>query len=129
VEDRATVGGLSGIHPFTRIGRFAYVGGCARVSQDVPPGVIAEGSPARARSVNVIGMRRAGVPAETRRAVQRAFGLLYRSEMPPAAGARLLLEAPGADPLVLHLARFVLASRRGVVPGARAAEAPEEAEA
>ena len=61
VEDRATIGGLTGIHPFTRIGAYAYVGGCSKVTQDVPPFVMADGVPAVARAVNVIGMRRGGV--------------------------------------------------------------------
>jgi UDP-N-acetylglucosamine acyltransferase len=116
VEDRATVGGLTGIHPFTRIGRYAYVGGCVKVTQDVPPCVVADGTPARAVGVNVIGMRRAGVPGETRAAVRRAFRHLYRAGLRPAAAARELAERE-QDPLVLHLARFVLASRRGVIRG------------
>ena len=61
VEDRATIGGLTGIHPFTRIGTYAYVGGCSKVTQDVPPFVMADGVPATARAVNVIGMRRGGM--------------------------------------------------------------------
>ena len=129
VEDRATVGGLSGVHPFTRIGRLAYVGGCARVLQDVPPFVIAEGAPARARSVNVIGMRRAGIAPEGRRAVQRAFRLIYRSGHAPAAAAHALLAEPGTDPLVEHLARFVLATRRGVIRPATGPDAGDEGEA
>ena len=50
VEERATVGGLTGIHPFARIGTYAYIGGCSKVVQDVPPFVIADGVPATARS-------------------------------------------------------------------------------
>jgi len=41
VEDHATIGGLSGIHPFVRIGTHAYLGGCSKTLQDVPPFVIA----------------------------------------------------------------------------------------
>ena len=63
VEDRATIGGLTGIHPFSRIGTYAYIGGCSKVTQDVPPFVIADGAPAVARSVNVVGMRRGGIDA------------------------------------------------------------------
>ena len=37
VEDRATVGGLTGVGPFARIGACAYVGGCSKVTADVPP--------------------------------------------------------------------------------------------
>src|SRR3990172_5081056 len=88
VEDRATIGGLTGIHPFTRIGAYAYVGGCAKVTQDVPPFVMVDGAPATARAVNVIGMRRGGIDAAGRRQVQAAFRLLYRSGIAPGAAVR-----------------------------------------
>ena len=131
VEDRATVGGLSGVHPFTRIGTLGYIGGCSKVTQDVPPFVIVDGVPARAHSVNVIGMRRAGIAAPARREVQEAFRILYRSGLAPATAVeRLRAEMSGA-PLVARLAAFVETSKRGIVPpaGRLADSDPAETEA
>ncbi len=79
IGDRATVGGLTGMVPFTRIGTCAYVGGMAKVNADVPPYMLVEGQPATVRAVNVIGLRRAGMPPAERRALQDAYRLLYRS--------------------------------------------------
>lgn len=117
VEDRATIGGLTGIHPFTRIGTYAYVGGCAKVTQDVPPFVMADGVPATARAVNVIGMRRGGVDGEGRRQVRAAFRILYRSGLAPAAASTRLKAELGGHPLVAQLVDFIEASKRGIVPG------------
>lgn len=116
VEDRATIGGLTGIHPFSRIGTYAYVGGCSKVTQDVPPFVIADGVPAVARSVNVVGMRRGGIDAASRRQVQAAFRLLYRSGMAPGAAIKRVREELGGHLLVARLVEFVETSKRGVVP-------------
>lgn len=127
VEERATVGGLTGIHPFTRIGYFAYVGGCSKVTQDVPPFTIADGVPARAHSVNVIGMRRGGIDAAGRRRVQEAFRVLYRSGLTPAAAIARLKAEMGDHPLIARLREFVEASKRGIVPAA--ARLAERAEA
>jgi UDP-N-acetylglucosamine acyltransferase len=118
VEDRATIGGLTGIHPFTRIGTYAYLGGCSKVNQDVPPFVIADGVPAVARSVNVVGMRRGGIDAASRLQVQAAFRLLYRSGMAPGTAIKRVRAELGGHPLVARLVEFVEASRRGVVSGA-----------
>ncbi|MGH7414596.1 MAG: acyl-ACP--UDP-N-acetylglucosamine O-acyltransferase [Candidatus Rokuibacteriota bacterium] len=118
VEDHATIGGLTGIHPFSRIGTYAYVGGCSKVTQDVPPFVIVDGAPAVARSVNVVGMRRGGIDADSRRHVQAAFRLLYRSGMAPGSAAKRVRAELGDHPLVARLVEFVEASKRGVVPGA-----------
>lgn len=37
IEDRVTIGGLTGIRPFGRIGTYACIGGYSKVTQDVPP--------------------------------------------------------------------------------------------
>jgi UDP-N-acetylglucosamine acyltransferase len=116
VEDRAIISGLSGIHPFGRIGTFAFIGGCSKVMQDVPPFVIADGVPARARAVNVIGMRRGGIDPEGRRQVQNAFRLLYRSGLAPAAALDRIRAEGGGHPLVARLVDFVAQSRLGIVP-------------
>ena len=42
VEDRVTIGGLSGIHQFTKVGKLAIVGACTKVVKDVPPFIIAD---------------------------------------------------------------------------------------
>ena len=131
VEDRVTIGGLTGIHPFSRIGTYAYIGGCSKVTQDVPPFVIADGAPAVARSVNVVGMRRGGIDAASRRQVQTAFRLLYRSGLAPGAAVKRVRAELGGHPLVARLVEFVETSKRGVIPGAgragrERAEAVEE---
>jgi len=127
VEDRATVGGLTGIHPFARIGAYAYVGGCSKVHQDVPPFIMVEGSPAVARAVNVIGMRRGGVDVAGRRAVQSAFRILYRSGLAPGTAARRVEAELGNHPLVGQLLAFIAASKLGIV--ARTKKRAERADA
>jgi UDP-N-acetylglucosamine acyltransferase len=118
VEDRVTIGGLTGIHPFSRIGTYAYIGGCSKVTQDVPPFIMADGIPAVARSVNVVGMRRGGIDSASRLKVRAAFRLLYRSGMAPGAAIKHVKQELGGHPLVDRLVEFVEASKRGVVPGA-----------
>src|SRR5213594_2965518 len=76
IGDRATIGGLTGMVPFTRVGVGAYIGGMAKVNADVPPYMMVEGQPATVRAVNVVGLRRAGMPAAERRALQEAYRLL-----------------------------------------------------
>jgi UDP-N-acetylglucosamine acyltransferase len=126
VEERVTVGGLSGVHPFARIGAYAYIGGCSKVSQDVPPFVIVDGNPATARAVNVIGMRRAGLPTAQRRGAQEAFRVLYRSGLAPAAAARRLREELADDPMAQRIVNFLEQSRLGIVRWHRGAAAPAE---
>lgn len=126
VDDRATVGGQCGIHPFTRIGTYAYIGGFSKIAQDVPPFVIADGVPAAAMSVNVIGMRRGGIDGQGRRQVRSAFGILYRSGLTPGAAIARIKAELGGDPMVAKLVEFVEGSKRGIIPGRRAQDATRD---
>jgi UDP-N-acetylglucosamine acyltransferase len=129
VEDRVTLGGLSGAAPFTRLGTYAYIGGLSAAGQDVPPFVIARNAPARAFAVNVIGMRRGGIAPADRRAVQKAFRILYRAGLSPRAATARLKSELGGHPLVDQLIAFVESSRQGIIkPGAAADEPPTGSE-
>src|SRR5256885_6084718 len=100
MADRAPGGGLTGMIPFSRVGAGAWVGGRAKPPADVPPFVLVEGQPATARAINVIGLRRAGMAAGDRRALQDAFRILYRSGLAPArAVERIREELPGTGPI------------------------------
>lgn len=80
VERCAKLMGLVGIQPFVTIGRHAYVGGHARIVQDVPPYVIIEGHPAKIRQVNVIGLEREGFSEVQINAIKEAFREIFRSD-------------------------------------------------
>jgi UDP-N-acetylglucosamine acyltransferase len=128
VEDRATVGGLSGVHPFTRVGTFAYVGGCSKVTQDVPPYTMVDGVPAVARAVNVVGMRRGGIDSRGRREAQEAFRILYRSGLAAGAALARLRDEFGEGSVGRRIAAFIESSKRGIVSGAVMAGEPDGAD-
>jgi len=77
IEDRVVVGGASAMHHFVTVGRAAYVGGMTRVTHDVPPYVKVLGYDQEVRAVNVAGLQRWNVPAESIAALRQAFKLLY----------------------------------------------------
>ena len=117
LEEWASVGGVSAIHQFARIGRHAFVGGMSRVVQDVPPYLRAAGNPLVVAGINAVGLERRGLPAETVRAIKHAYRTLYRSGLNTAqALARLRAECAG-EPAVEEMVRFVEASTRGITRG------------
>jgi UDP-N-acetylglucosamine acyltransferase len=79
VEDRVVLGGMVGIHQYVRVGTLAMVGGYSKVVQDVPPYMMADGRPSKVYDLNVVGLRRAGVPAATRSQLKHCVRLLFRS--------------------------------------------------
>ena len=114
VEDRVVISGLTGVHQFVRIGTLAYVGGCSRLSQDVPPYFLVEGNPAQVRGVNIVGLRRAQMPAEIRLDLQRAYKILYRSGHSTARALELIRSELAPSEPISHLVEFIAASKRGI---------------
>jgi UDP-N-acetylglucosamine acyltransferase len=113
VDDQAYIGGLSGIHQFVRIGRLSMIAACSMVRQDIPPYMLADGHPARVRTLNHIGLRRAGIPQESRQALKRAFRLLYQSGLNLSQALEQIEQELGGDTAVGHLLDFLRATRRG----------------
>jgi len=117
IDDGAYVGGMGGVHQFVRVGRLAIIGGVSMVRQDVPPYVLAAGVPARAHSLNGVGLRRAGVPQIHRRALRRAFSLLYLRGLGVPAAVEAIAAELGEDLYVRHLLDFLRSGshKRGFV--------------
>ena len=114
VEDHAIVGGLAGVHQFVRLGESALCAAGAMVSKDVPPFCTVAGDRARLFGLNVVGLRRRGFPADTIRALRRAYRQLFQgggNRRDHLAAVRAEL---GAVPEVERLLAFVASSRRGI---------------
>ena len=115
VESHASIGGATAVHQFVRIGTRSFVGGGCSVRQDVPPYARAAGNPMRLYGINAVGLKRAGLDPDTRLALQRAFRLLFNSELSPTdALDRLRAEDPDT-PEVVRLLEFFARSDRGVL--------------
>lgn len=118
VGDDAYVGGMTGLHQFVRVGRLAMIGGYTMVRQDCPPFMLVAGQPGRVRALNLVGLRRQGIPAGDRSALRRAFRLLYQSHLGMTRAVAGLTEEFGDHPLVRELIDFLQTSRgsrRGLV--------------
>jgi UDP-N-acetylglucosamine acyltransferase len=115
VEDRAIVSGLTAAHQFVRIGRQSFIGGCSRVSKDIPPFLKAVGNPVRLYGLNTVGLQRGGMDDNTIRELKRAYRLLFRSDLNVTQAIERAQNELDALPEVRELLRFVEASERGVV--------------
>jgi len=115
VEDRVIVSGLSAAHQFVRIGRHSLIGGCSRVSKDIPPFLKAVGNPVKLYGLNTVGLQRSGVDEATIRELKRAYRLLFRSDLNVTQALEQVQNEVEALPEVRELIRFVEASERGVV--------------
>jgi UDP-N-acetylglucosamine acyltransferase len=115
IEDKAIISGLCAVHQFARIGRHSFIGGCSRVSKDIPPFLKAVGNPVKLYGLNTIGLQRSGMEEGTIRELKRAYRLLFRSDLNVTQAIERAKTELEPLPEVEELVRFVEASERGVV--------------
>jgi UDP-N-acetylglucosamine acyltransferase len=115
VEDHVIISGLSAVHQFCRMGRYSMTGGCAKIVQDVPPFMIADGNPAAIRGINKVGMERAGFSREVVREVKEAFRLLYRTELNRTQALDRIRDELRDFQEIRDILEFVNSSERGIV--------------
>lgn len=119
VGQHTLIGGMSGIHQFVRIGDFAMLGFQTRLSQDLPPFVVAAGNPAEAQNVHQEGPRRQGFSAERLTMLKQMYRLLYRKGLTLEASkveiAALRGQTPEADADIDQMLAFLAQADRGIV--------------
>jgi UDP-N-acetylglucosamine acyltransferase len=114
VGTHASIGGGTPVHQFVRIGDFAFVGGGSRVPQDVPPFARAAGNPLRLYGINAVGLQRAGFDPGVRKALQRAFRLLFNSRLRVTEAMECLQREGPQVAEVEQLMQFIATSERGI---------------
>jgi UDP-N-acetylglucosamine acyltransferase len=79
VQDRAIISGNTAVHHFSTIGTLAFVGGCSRVTCDIPPYMLASGNDKlEIRTINIVGLHRAGISESVIKVIKRTHRLIFR---------------------------------------------------
>lgn len=115
VEDHVTIGGLTPVHQFVRLGVFAFIGGGGWINMDVPPYMLVGGRESKVLGLNSVGLERQGFGAEVRQQLKDAYRLLYRAQLNVSqALGRIEAELPPSPELQVLL-DFLRASTRGII--------------
>ncbi len=80
IGEGANFGGLSAVQQFGRVGRFAFVGGVTGINEDIIPYGMAFGDHAELAGLNLIGLKRRGVPRPNIHALRGAFRAIFQDE-------------------------------------------------
>ena len=80
VEDNVIIGGNSAVQQFTRVGKFAMIGGMCGVVRDVIPYGIAHGNRSILQGLNLIGLRRKNIPNKEILSLSEAYKIIFKNE-------------------------------------------------
>jgi len=115
VGDYVIFGGFSGVHQFARVGAHAFIANNAAVSRDVPPYLMAAGSPAAPRGINIEGLKRRGFDSVQTRNIKNAYRLLYRSGLRLEEAREKIAELVTEQPELSIFAVFLESTERSIV--------------
>ena len=80
VDDNAIIGGNSAVQQFTRVGKYAMIGGMCGVVRDVIPYGIAHGNRSILQGLNLIGLRRKNIPNKEIMKLTNAYKEIFKNE-------------------------------------------------
>jgi len=115
IEDFANVGAFSPVHQFCRVGRYAYIGACTVITQDVPPfsRVVTERE-THCFGVNTVGLERRGFDRTRLDTIERAFRLLLRSKLNTSQALEEIRAQMNGSPDIRELVEFIESAQRGL---------------
>jgi UDP-N-acetylglucosamine acyltransferase len=114
IDDYAIIGGMTGIHQFTRIGRHSIIGGASALAKDLPPYMMAAGNHAHLYGLNLVGLKRRGFSEETIKELKKAYKILFRSSLLLKTAVEKVRSEVQDIPEVKTLLEFVEKSERGI---------------
>lgn len=118
IGDEVIVGGLSGIQQWIRVGKGAIIGGMAKVTNDVIPFGLVQGPRGELDGLNLVGLKRKGVPRSDITALRAAYQMLAQGEGTFQDRARRLHDETESE-YVREVAAFVMngSDRSYMTPG------------
>jgi UDP-N-acetylglucosamine acyltransferase len=109
IGDNTFLGGNAAVHQFVRVGEGVMVGGVSGVAADVVPFGFAKGQIATLDGLNVVGLRRRGVPHAELHRLRKAYRALFFGEGVFADRIDRVADAFAGDPMVQKIIAFVRA--------------------
>ena len=92
------------------------VSACSKLVQDVPPFMLADGSPAAVRSINKIGLERSGFTKSEIELAKNVFKIFYRHNFNRMQAITHLKDVMKIDSekIVEEIIKFFIESDRGI---------------
>ena len=111
----ATVGGMTPVHQFCKVGEHSFIGGGRVALQDVPPYILATGEPLQYAGINSVGLRRRNFSQETRNIIKLAYKLIYKSNLNLKQAIDSIKSKIELSEEIKNIIKFVENSDRGLI--------------
>jgi len=107
IGDNVYIGGLSAVHQFVRVGDNAFLGGCSAFVGDVIPYAIAVGNRASLRGLNIVGLKRAGLPRSEIYMLRKAYRTIFDRSRTVGENVELAKAEFAGSPTAMKIIDFI----------------------
>ena len=119
IGEWATIGGMTGVHQFVRIGEQTMIAGASVVLKEVPPFVTAARDPLSYAGVNSIGLKRRSFSEEEIRSIEDIYRVLFVKGYAVSKALNVIeAEIPESE-YRARIIDFVRNAQRGMMKGFR----------
>lgn len=115
LADGCILSGYAAVQQRVRIGRLAMLSGLATTTKDVPPFILQQGHNC-VTGLNIVGLRRSGMPAATIDALRVSFRILFKEGRTQSAALDRIEADFGTIPEVAEFVGFIRSSQIGINP-------------
>jgi UDP-N-acetylglucosamine acyltransferase len=115
VDDYAIIGGLVGVHQFVHIGEHCFIAFDSRVTQDIPPYILAGGYPLNYKGLNIIGLKRRGFNEEQIKCIKQTYNYIYNSKYNISDALKAVKDSVKQTDEVKKIISFIESSERGII--------------
>jgi UDP-N-acetylglucosamine acyltransferase len=114
IGNNVVLGAFAGIHQFSNIGDFSFLGRATKTYQDMLPYFIVAGNPGTPVAVNLIGLKRAGFTLEERKIIKYAYKIIFRDFMKLDDVVKELTDLCPSNPVLQPMLDMFANSKRGI---------------
>lgn len=114
IGNNVTVGALTGVHQFVRIGDYAFIGGKSVLVKDIVPYVLAQGDRAKLHGLNSVGLKRHGFQPETLKQLKKTYRIIFRIGLTLNEAIERVSAEIDPIPEVKAFIDFIKSSERGL---------------
>lgn len=113
IDDFTNIGWSAGIHQFCKIGKYAMVGASSKATQDIPPYMLSDGSPAIVRSPNFVNLKRNNFTETEISSIKTLYKIFYLRGLNKSQALQAITSEKIDDAILREFTSFLANSERG----------------
>ncbi|PJA98051.1 MAG: acyl-[acyl-carrier-protein]--UDP-N-acetylglucosamine O-acyltransferase [Ignavibacteriales bacterium CG_4_9_14_3_um_filter_30_11] len=115
IDEYVIIGGLTPVHQFCKVGKHSMIGGGFRITQDVPPFILAANEPLKYKGLNLLGLRRRGFSNDDISVLKKAYQYIYSPLLNITQAKEKILNEFSNNKTVNEILKFLDRSSRGLI--------------